>query len=98
MRTMKAMPTAQNLAWVMPGKLCAIADPPLLPSRVRGSVAVPAGVVLALGLGVAAVEEGVVIAKVEMVGLQPDARRIDRVAMGGEPAVALVDVGADVLG
>src|SRR5215813_5453002 len=30
-------------------------------------------------------------------GLQPNARRVDGVAMRGEAAVALVDVGADVL-
>src|SRR4029077_3772458 len=71
-------------------------DPSLSWPALLGSV--PEPLMVALRLGVAVVEQRVVIVQVEMVCLQPDARRVDRVAMGREAAVPLVDVGADVLG
>src|SRR5262249_12893521 len=70
--------------------------PPLSRPASR-SVGMPPLLVLPLRFGVAAVEKHVVVAKVEMVGLQPDAGHVDGVAMGGKSAVPLVDVGANVL-
>src|SRR5271166_5042574 len=58
----------------------------------------PARLMLSLGFGVAAVEQRVVIVEIEVMGLQPNAGRINRVAMGGEASVPAVDIGADVLG
>src|SRR6266567_3176045 len=58
--------------------------------------AVPGVIVIAMGLRQAVLEEGVVVILLDMMSLQPDARRMDRLDMGGKAAVRLVDVGADV--
>src|SRR5258708_35485109 len=71
-------------------------DPSLCWPRVLRSV--PKPLMFALRFGVAAVEQRVVVVQVEMVRLQPHARCVHRVAMGGNTAGPLVDVGADVLG
>src|SRR3984893_8097503 len=70
-------------------------SPPRAPRLRR---AVPGVVVIAVGLRQAVLEEGVVIVLLDMMGLQPDARGMDRLDMGGKAAVRLVDVGADVPG
>src|SRR6266702_3091749 len=66
------------------------------PSRARLRRAVPGVIVIAMGLRQAVLEEGVVVILLDMMDLQPDARRMDRLDMGGKAAVRLVNVGADV--
>src|ERR1700759_972238 len=58
--------------------------------------AVPGVIVIAMGLGEAVLEEGVVVVLLDVMDLQPDARRMDGLDMGGKAAVRFVDVGADV--
>src|SRR5262245_66385998 len=70
--------------------------------RARGSRSgrlrfrMPGLVVVAMDLREAVAEVGVVVFLLEVMDLQPDARRMDRLDVGREAAVRLVDVGADV--
>ena len=52
----------------------------------------PVAIVVAVGLRQAVAEEAIVVFELHMVDLQPHARNVDGVAMGGESAVRVVDV------
>src|SRR4051794_20717770 len=67
------------------------------PARVKGSAGgVPGGVVGAVGVGEAGGEEALVVRRLDVVGLQPHAGHVDRVDVGREATVRVVDVLADV--
>src|SRR5260370_39501390 len=63
----------------------------------RCPVAMPTLLVLALGVGVAALEKRVVVPQVEVVGLDPDAGPVHGIDVGREPAGGPVYGGAHVL-
>ena len=61
----------------------------------RGSV--PFGIVVFVRFSQAVAEVPSVVLGLNVMHLEPDARNVDRVAMSGEAAMGVIDIGADVL-